>query len=64
MSTEAANLITQEKEARQRLDRLMAAVRSHDDGSPEAVAAELDEAKRQWTAARKRLEAFQVEGSS
>lgn len=63
MSQDTAILISQEKQARQHLDRMMAAVKAHDDSAPAAVQAELDEAKRQWEAARKRLEAFTAERS-
>lgn len=64
MSQDTAHFIAQEKQARQNLDRLMAAVSAHNDGAPAAVQAELDEAKRQWEAARKSLEAFQAERSA
>lgn len=61
MSQDTAALIAQEKQARQHYDRLMAAGRAHDDGSTAAIQAERDLAKREWEAARKRLEAFQAE---
>lgn len=64
MTPEAASLIAKEKDARQRFDRAMAALRARTGGdAPEAVQAELDDAKRHWDAARKRLELFQAERS-
>lgn len=62
MSQDAATLITREKQARQHYDRLMAAGKSHDDGGTAGIEAEWDLAKREWEAARKRLDAFQAEG--
>lgn len=65
MNPEEANLITKEKEAKQRFDRAMKAIAAQGaEGGPETARAELDEAKRIWEATRKRLEAFQAERSN
>jgi hypothetical protein len=61
MSQDSASLIAQEKRARREYDRLMAAVKAHDDSDPLVVRAELDQAKRDWEAARKSLDVFQGE---
>ncbi len=65
MTPDKASLITKEKQARQHYDRAMKALAAQGaEGGPEAARAELDEAKRNWEAARKRLEAFQAERSN
>lgn len=58
---ESAAFIEMEKKAKQRLDKAMTAWKAHSAGVaavPETVAAELDQAKRDWEAARKSLEVF------
>lgn len=65
MTPDKAALLAKEKQSRQRYDRAMAALRAQSqDESGAAVPAEVDEAKREWEAARKRLELFQAERSS
>lgn len=62
MTPESAQLVAKEKEAKQRFDRALAAMRSQSGGdAASAVQAEVDEAKRIWEAAQKRLELFQAE---
>lgn len=62
MTPESASLLLQEKQARQRFDRALAALKAQNaDTAPGAVQAEVEEAKRTWEAARKRLDAFQAE---
>lgn len=62
MTPDSASLLIQEKQARQRFDRALAALRAQDaETGPSAVQAEVEEARRSWEAARKRLDAFQAE---
>jgi hypothetical protein len=65
MTPDKASLIAREKQAKQQYDRAIKAMAAQGaEGGPETARAELEEAKRNWEAARKRLEAFQAEGSS
>lgn len=68
MTPDEASLVMQEKLAKQRYDRAMAALRAQAAGEVathgDAVKAELDEAKRGWESVRKRLELFQADRSS
>lgn len=68
MTPDEANLMAQEKLAKQRYSRAMAALRAQSAAAVasqgSAVKAELDEAKREWESVRKRLELFQADRSS
>ncbi len=68
MTSDEANLMAQEKLAKQRYSRAMAALRAQSAAAVasqgSAVKAELDEAKREWESVRKRLELFQADRSS
>ncbi len=65
MTPDGASLIAKEKESKKRYDRALAAMKSQTTVTdPTVVKAEVDEAKREWENARKRLELFQAERSS